>query len=505
MLGGLLQCLGHLRLDGGTHERDLHVDGVGVGQRGGVALAGDGDVRAEVHRGALDVAVVLGGVLVLKVERALDLEVLADHPLDGLGEEGHGHNLVQGNVNLAVGLGEFVHLTGLGGEVLGVELPELAGTPRLENLFLGVGDSDSYFISCSHRLKTTVKGVFDSTQAAGTELIDVTFADLTTLHVGGKPRAAYRCTTQQGVIDVVGKHPDALIVGGGSNLLVADGPVDCVAVIMAQDNVVIEGATVRAEAGARWDDVVRKTVEAGLGGIECLSGIPGSAGATPVQNVGAYGAEIADVLRRVKLFDRRTGAVEWVDADELELSYRYSNLKFTGRAVVLEIELELRPDGMSHPLRFGQLAKKLGASHGGERRPAAEVREAVLELRRGKGMVYDPADHDTWSAGSFFTNPIVDSSLADTLPEDAPRYPADDGQVKLSAAWLIDKMAGFNRGYPGEGAPARLSTKHTLALTNRGSATAADIAALARTIRDGVYAKTGIELRPEPVWVGLEL
>lgn len=505
MLRDLLQCLGHLRLDGGTHERNLHVHGVGVGKRRGLTLAGHGDIRAEVHRGALHVAVVVGGVLVLEVEGALDLQILADHALNRLREKRHRHNLVQGDVNLAVGLGELVHLAGLGGQVLGVKLPELLGAPCLEHLFRGMGDSYGYFISCSHRLKTTVKGVFDSTQTAGTEQIDVTFADLTTLHVGGSPRAAYRCTTQKSVVEAVQAHPDALIVGGGSNLLVADGPLDLTAVIMGMDRVDISGTTVRAEAGAHWDDVVRATVEAGLGGIECLSGIPGSAGATPVQNVGAYGAEIADVLRRVKIFNRHTGEVEWVDAESLDLSYRYSNLKFTGRAVVLEIELELFADGLSHPLRFGQLAKQLGASHGGERRPAAEVREAVLELRRGKGMVYDPADHDTWSAGSFFTNPIVTSAVADRLPADAPRYPADDGQVKLSAAWLIDKVAGFNKGYPGEGATARLSTKHTLALTNRGSATAADIVELARTIRDGVFSKTGIELHPEPVWVGLSM
>lgn len=349
-----------------------------------------------------------------------------------------------------------------------------------------------------------------------------TFAGLTTLHLGGKPLLAVRCGTTAAVAEVV-QLLDAtgiplLIVGGGSNLVVADGELGLVAVILENDAVELDAASglVRVGAGAVWDDVVAATVEANLGGIECLSGIPGSAGATPVQNVGAYGTEISEVLTRVLLLERATGQLTWVSADSLELAYRWSNLKFTGRGVVLELELQLDTDGQSAPLRFGELARSLGATAAGERRPVAQVREAVLALRRGKGMVLEEGDHDTWSAGSFFTNPVVDVTVADAVQaavraergdEDAdrmPRFPAGEGQVKLSAAWLIDRT-GFHRGYPAEDAPVRLSTKHTLALTNRGSAATADLVALAREIRDGVRDRFGVTLVPEPVWIGVFL
>lgn len=340
------------------------------------------------------------------------------------------------------------------------------------------------------------------------------FADLTTFRLGGAPALTVRCANEEAIVEVCRELDAAktpyLVVGGGSNLLVADGPIDMVAVVLANDAVTLyEDGRVIAGAGAVWDDVVAAAVERGFGGIECLSGVPGSAGATSVQNVGAYGAEIADVLTRVKLYDKKSGDAAWVPAAELELAYRYSNLKFTGRGVVLAIELQLTTDGLSAPLRFGQLA-----GESGQRRPVAEVRANVLELRRRKGMVVDPADHDTWSAGSFFTNPVVDPALADSVQEkvrglrgdeDAeamPRWPVDGGE-KLSAAWLIDR-AGFAKGYPGEGAPARLSTKHTLALTNRGDATSTDIVNLARDVRNGVRMAFGVTLEPEPVWIGLE-
>lgn len=349
---------------------------------------------------------------------------------------------------------------------------------------------------------------------------DERFAELTTLRVGGQPEVSLRCNSAEAtcrVIELFDAHAiPFLVVGGGSNLVVADGDVPLVAVILDFDaiDIDLQQATIRAEAGAVWDDVVAAAVDAGLGGIECLSGIPGSAGATPVQNVGAYGCEIADVLTSVTLFNRETGQVERVEAAALDLAYRYSNLKFTQRAVVLDIHLQLRADGLSAPLRFGELARALDA-HAEQRRPAAQVREAVLALRTAKGMVYQPEDHDTWSAGSFFTNPIVSTEQADEvrarvvekLGEDvAATMPAYEvtGGVKLSAAWLIDR-AGFAKGYPGEQAPARLSTKHTLALTNRGNATAADIVALARDVRGGVAQAFGVTLEPEPVWVGLQI
>lgn len=373
----------------------------------------------------------------------------------------------------------------------------------------------------------------------------VEFSQLTTFHLGGAPRAAMRAATGEAAAAVVRALDAAgvqlLIVGGGSNLLVTDEPLDVVAVIMGDDHLEIDASTgvLRAGAGAIWDEVVAASIEAGLGGLECLSGIPGSAGATPVQNVGAYGAEIADVLTRVQLLDRATGTVEWVPASALDLAYRYSNLKFTARGVVLAVEFQLHTDGLSAPLRFGQLAGEPG-----QRRDPAAVREEVLGLRRSKGMVHDPADHDTWSAGSFFTNPVVPESLADEITQvvaaelgadeaaGMPRFPVEAGSmatgssatggsgaagvaggtgngaaealVKLSAAWLIDR-AGFAKGFPGEHAPARLSTKHTLALTNRGAARAADVVTLARDVRAGVEKKFGVQLEPEPLWIGLEI
>lgn len=341
------------------------------------------------------------------------------------------------------------------------------------------------------------------------------FSELTTFRCGGRPRATVHCSTSAAAITAV-KLLDAadiplVIVGGGSNLLVADKDLDVVAVVLEEDDFSIDASTgvVRVRAGATWDDVVAATVEAGLGGIECLSGIPGSAGATPVQNVGAYGAEVGSVLTRVRVWDRQEEVERWLPVGELELGYRYSNLKFTHRAVVLEIELQLRPGGESSPLRFGELARRLGATHPDQRFPVAQVRQQVLELRRAKGMVVDPEDHDTWSAGSFFTNPVVSDTLADAVfstagGEKMPRFPAGDGLSKLSAAWLIER-AGFPKGYPGEGAPARLSTKHTLALTNRGTATTGDVVQLARTVRDGVRDTFGVTLQPEPVWVGVAL
>lgn len=363
----------------------------------------------------------------------------------------------------------------------------------------------------------------------------VEFSQLTTFHLGGAPRVAVRAATGEAAAAVVraldAAGVELLIVGGGSNLLVTDEPLDVVAVLMGDDHLEIDASTgaLRAGAGAIWDEVVAASIDAGLGGLECLSGIPGSAGATPVQNVGAYGAEIADVLTRVQLLDRATGTVEWVPASALDLAYRYSNLKFTSRGVVLAVEFQLRTDGLSAPLRFGQLAGEPD-----QRRDPAEVREEVLGLRRSKGMVHDPADHDTWSAGSFFTNPVVPETLADEITQvvaaelgadeaaGMPRFPVAAGSmatggsdtggsdgaaealVKLSAAWLIDR-AGFAKGYPGADAPARLSTKHTLALTNRGAAQAADVVKLARDVRAGVQEKFGVQLEPEPLWIGLEI
>ncbi|MEU4839149.1 UDP-N-acetylmuramate dehydrogenase [Nocardia testacea] len=342
----------------------------------------------------------------------------------------------------------------------------------------------------------------------------VPLAELTTLRVGGRATVA-DCATTESLVATVraldAAEVPVLLVAGGSNLLVSDDDVASVVVRVATEGVEFGAGGVTAEAGANWDGVVAASVRAGFGGLECLSGIPGSAGATPVQNVGAYGVEVDRLLRRVRLLDRATGEIDWVTPDALAFGYRTSRLKHSDSAVVLAVEFALRPDGTSAPLRYKELAQRLDAAEG-ETRPAAAVRETVLGLRAGKGMVLDPADHDTWSAGSFFTNPVVPdaevdrvlAAVRDRLGEvPVPTYPGAGG-VKFSAGWLIER-AGFAKGFPGPDAPARLSTKHTLALTNRGDATAADIVALARMVRDGVAERFGVVLVPEPVTVGVEL
>ena len=340
----------------------------------------------------------------------------------------------------------------------------------------------------------------------------VPLAPLTTLRVGPVARRLITCATTEQIVatlsalDRAGDGP-VLVLAGGSNVVIADDLRDLTVVRLANDAVHIDGPLLRAEAGAGWDDVVRAAVSAGLGGLECLSGIPGSAGATPVQNVGAYGVEVADYLSRVRLLDRRSSEVRWVAAAELGFGYRHSVLKNSAAAVVLEVEFALDDAGRSAPLRYGELAAALGVPVG-DRADPAQVRATVLALRAGKGMVLDDADHDTWSVGSFFTNPVVPVEQFDRLQAGreipVPHYPAPDG-VKLAAGWLVEQ-AGFGRGYPGaDGAACRLSTKHALALTNRGAATTADVLTLARTVRDGVRDVFGITLVPEPVLVGCAL
>jgi UDP-N-acetylmuramate dehydrogenase len=337
----------------------------------------------------------------------------------------------------------------------------------------------------------------------------VPLAPLTTLRVGPVARRLITCDTTEKVIEAsraLGPDSDALVLAGGSNVVLSDELTDLDVVLLANTEITVVGNIVRAEAGAVWDDVVVTSLAHGLGGLECLSGIPGSAGATPVQNVGAYGAEVADTIRRVRLLDRRAGEDRWVEPSTLQFGYRTSVLKHSAAAIVLEVEFELNPDGRSAPLRYGELTNALGAEPDSRVDPA-RVREAVLALRARKGMVLDEADHDTWSVGSFFTNPVVAPEVFEQLRSrvegEVPNYPAPGG-VKLAAGWLVER-AGFAKGYPGDGAPARLSTKHALALTNRGSATTADVIALARAVRDGVEAAFGIRLIPEPILIGATL
>lgn len=335
----------------------------------------------------------------------------------------------------------------------------------------------------------------------------VSLAELTTLRVGPVVRRMITATSTDQVAAALAELDDPpLVLAGGSNVVIADDLTDLTVLRLADDDIDITGNVVRAQAGAVFDDVVTASIAAGLGGLECLSGIPGSVGATPVQNVGAYGAEVADVITAVRLLDRRTGDLTWVPPEALGFGYRSSVLKGSDTRLAVTVEFTLDAAGRSAPLRYGELARALGAS-AGERADPAAVRRAVLELRTGKGMVLDAGDHDTWSAGSFFTNPVVAAEvfaeLADGWTGPVPHYPAPDG-VKLAAGWLVEN-AGFAKGYPGPDAVCRLSTKHALALTNRGGARTADVLALARTVRDGVRERFGITLIPEPVLVGCEL
>jgi UDP-N-acetylmuramate dehydrogenase len=350
-------------------------------------------------------------------------------------------------------------------------------------------------------------------------LAAVPLSGYTTLRVGGPATRFVSAETAEEVVEAVrAAEDDLLVLGGGSNLVIADKGFDGTVVQVANRGSKIDSlgngrVALTVEAGEDWDVVVRQTVEAGLGGLECLSGIPGSVGATPVQNVGAYGVEIAQLLISVDLLDRASGEVRTLAASELGLGYRTSMLKNTERAVVLRVRFELEDGGQSAPIRYTELARVLGVRQG-KQVPAADARAAVLELRRGKGMVLDPDDHDTWSVGSFFTNPVVTdvelpevrSRIAAEVGEDTPvpQYPAGVGTSKLSAAWLIER-AGFAKGYPGPDAPARLSSKHTLALTNRGAASTDQILSLAREVRDGVHHRFGVTLEPEPVLVGCAL
>ncbi|MBE7163078.1 MAG: UDP-N-acetylmuramate dehydrogenase [Williamsia herbipolensis] len=339
-------------------------------------------------------------------------------------------------------------------------------------------------------------------------------ADLTTLGVGGPAARLVEASTTDDLVAAAERAwvegDEWLVVGGGSNLLVADDGFDGTVLLVRTTGVDVversgpddDGAVVvRVAAGEPWDGFVATTVARGWTGIEALSGIPGTVGASPVQNIGAYGVELSEVLTAIEFLDAATGERSWIPAAELELGYRSSTLKHGRRGVVLTVEFRFGtagPDGV--PVRYAQLAGSLGVDLGALVAPST-VRDAVLGLRASKGMVLDAADPDTRSAGSFFTNPIVSAPFAAELPQDAPRWPADDGRVKLSAAWLIEH-SGVQRGYAITGSRAAISSKHTLALTNRGGATAAQVAELARYVQTMVMSRFGVTLVPEPVAVG---
>ncbi|WP_312858023.1 UDP-N-acetylmuramate dehydrogenase [Pseudonocardia pini] len=334
-----------------------------------------------------------------------------------------------------------------------------------------------------------------------------TLSDLTTLRLGGPAGRLVEAPDAESVVEEVRKADavgePVLLLGGGSNLVVADAGFPGTVVRVASTGIVTErrpdgSVLLTVEAGEDWDTVVAATVAEGLGGLECLSGIPGRTGATPVQNVGAYGVEVAALLESVDLYDRASGSTATVPAADLGLGYRTSVLKGSAAAVVLRVRFVLPGGGASMPIAYAELARVLGVDPGSTV-PAAVAREAVLELRRGKGMVLAAEDHDTWSAGSFFTNPIVDAAPDPEMP----RWPAG-GRVKLPAAWLI-QHAGFAPGHQGPGGRVALSSRHVLALTNRGGGRTEDLLELAREVQAGVRARFGIDLHPEPVLVGCAL
>ena len=296
-----------------------------------------------------------------------------------------------------------------------------------------------------------------------------------------------------------------LVLGGGSNLVVCDEGFPGTVVRVATRGVTISNGLVTAEAGEEWDALVARTVAEGLSGIECLSGIPGRVGATPIQNVGAYGQDVSETIAGVRVYDRHERRVRAFTPAECAFTYRHSVFKGDDRYVVLSVSFQLEETGESRPVKYAELARRLGVEPGGTV-PLQEARDAVLALRRGKGMVLDPDDPDTRSAGSFFTNPVLTEEELRLLSERAegfPAFPEPGGRTKTSAAWLIDR-AGFAKGHAR--GPVRLSTKHTLALTNPGpEGTARDLLALAREIREGVREAFGVTLVNEPVFVGLSL
>jgi UDP-N-acetylmuramate dehydrogenase len=374
-----------------------------------------------------------------------------------------------------------------------------------------------------------------------------TFSNLTTLRVGGPAPRLVRASAPSDLIDAArAAWTDAagwLLLGGGSNLVVSDDGFDGTVVLVAtrgieqlpNSHTADDGAQtvrLRVQAGEPWDAVVAYAVAHGLSGIEALSGIPGSSGAAPIQNIGAYGQELSTRLVSVEFLDHDSGELEQLPAGDLEFGYRTSAFKQGRLGLVVSIELELTgtSESLSDPVAYPQLAAALGVRLG-DRVPIDRLREAVLALRAGKGMLVSADDPDSVSAGSFFTNPIVSENFARSLPADAPRWPLEeeraplflpldvvDGsglvldippiasspRVKLSAAWLIEHV-GIQRGFSLPGSRAAVSSKHTLAIVNTGGATAADVSELARYIRQRVGNDFGIELQPEPVLVGIQL
>jgi UDP-N-acetylmuramate dehydrogenase len=332
------------------------------------------------------------------------------------------------------------------------------------------------------------------------ERTDIRFSDLTTLRLGGPAERFIEASTEDEVIAALGSATGPLMVmSGGSNLVVADEGFAGTVVRIASRGVTVEDERVTVAAGEPWDEFVAYCVGAGFSGIECLSGIPGSAGATPIQNVGAYGQDVSQTIASVRVYDRDRRVVSTLAPADCGFGYRTSALKGTDRYVVLAVIFALARSGEPSPVRYAELARAVG-----ERPSLREVRDAVLALRRRKGMVIDPDDPDSVSAGSFFVNPVLGADEFASLAsgETPPSWPEPDGRVKTSAAWLIEH-SGFRRGY-GNG-KVGISSKHTLALVNRGGASTAELVALAREVRARVRERFGVELQVEPTLVGVEL
>jgi UDP-N-acetylmuramate dehydrogenase len=343
--------------------------------------------------------------------------------------------------------------------------------------------------------------------------------DHTTLRLGGPGRAWVRATTEAELVAAVADADAAgtpvLVLAGGSNLVVADAGFDGLVVQVATSGVHADtdtcdvealaqcgGVVLTVAAGEDWDALVARAVAQGWAGIEALSGIPGAVGSTPIQNVGAYGQDVSQTIARVRTWDRVDRTQRTFAAADCGFGCRHGRFRAEpGRHLVLEVTFQLRQGDLSEPVGYPELARRLDIAVG-ERAPLAAVREAVLALRSGKGMVLDADDHDTWSAGSFFTNPFLTPEQAAALPEDAPRWEQADGTVKTSAAWLIEH-AGFGKGYGTD--RVALSGKHTLALTNRGSARTEDLLARSAEVQRGVHARFGVWLVNEPMLVGWDL
>jgi UDP-N-acetylmuramate dehydrogenase len=333
---------------------------------------------------------------------------------------------------------------------------------------------------------------------------NVSFKELTTLRLGGNISTFVEIETPSDIQDFIDQYYDdeKLILGGGSNLVVADENFDGVVAKINLKNSSIASKEldrlVRVEAGVVWDEFVEEMVDNGFSGLENLSGIPGLVGAAPIQNIGAYGQEVSNLIEYVNVVDLNTGKWRKLENQDLKFGYRTSALKTKEFNVIVEsVEFRLKATSVSSMTNYQDLASHLAVSPGATA-SLKEIRQAVIEIRKNKGMVLDYFDHDTWSVGSFFTNPIVE---IEKIPVGAVSFSIDESKSKVSAAWLIEQ-AGFSKGYVHNS--VAISNKHSLALTNRGNGTTKDLLELAKMIQDQVIAKFGINLDIEPTIIGAE-